>query len=398
MRQNDLKLCSQRLAYILRHSKTIERQFGGWINISDVIDQSGYQPDVIDEIVRMDKKGRFEFDKTNNLIRALYGHSVEVNMGYTEVKPPSMLLHGTATYATQQILQDGLNPRSRQFVHLTDDLDMAISTGKRHGDSSILSIEAKKMYEDGYKFYNPVPNVWLVSSVPVKYIETMGEIFEEVNENLLNHKQLCVVNIDDHEITLPKSLGIRNYSDLCHISQYRAKDSYRLIILLVNEYDDWQKWRSNIMKIKAESPNFLLFYTYEVREELDIDVPYIRTTLNPEVILKIMDSILYGGDPLPISFNDFIALLLRGGKTGVLSSFNVYDAYRNNQFLDYIKRHDNKRKNMIIHFTIPTRANDSSQFAACIQDSLASIPSNIDFVWGCSFVDDSDLSVSIFVQ
>lgn len=397
MKQSDLKLCSQRLAYILRHSKTIDRQFGGWISISDVMEQTGFQLNVIKEIVSMDEKGRFEIDKTNNLIRALYGHSVHVNMGYAEVKPPSTLLHGTASYAIQQIMSDGLNPRSRQFVHLTDDLAMAVNTGKRHGDSSVLSIDADKMYRNGFKFYNPVPHVWLVSSVPAQYIEPVGEVFEEENKDWLNQKQICIVNVDAHGITFPELSRISDCSDFYHISQYEAKDWYKLIIVFVNEYDDWKSWQSQIEKIKAGSPDFLLFYTYEVQENVDIEVPYFKTTLYPNEILRILDSVLFGENPVPIAYNDFTTLLLRDEKGGTLSSFNVSDAYKNNRLLSYIKNLDSKKHtNILIHFTIPTRVNDAGQFAACIQDSIAAIPSDIDFVWGYSLSNDGVLSVSIF--
>lgn len=397
MKHNDLMLCSQRLAYILRHSQTIDRQPGGWISMSDVANQTGYQADVIKKIVSMDEKGRFEIDKTTNLIRALYGHSAHVNMGYDEVKPPSILLHGTASYATQQIMLDGLKPRSRQFVHLTDDLDMAINTGKRHGDSSVLSIDADKMYENGFKFHNPAPHVWLVPSVPAQYIEPMGEVFEEVNDNWLKQKLICAVNIDTHGITFPKSSRIGDYTDFYHISQYKTKDCYKLIIVFVNEYDDWKKWQSKIEKIKVESPNFLLFYTYEVQGNADMTVPYFKTTLYPNEILCVLDSVLFGGNPLSIDYNDFTTLLLEDEKDGTLYSFNVFDTYKNNRLISYIKNLDCKKvSNILIHFTIPTRANDTSQFSTYIQDSIAAIPSNVDYVWGCSFADNWELSVSVF--
>lgn len=397
MGQNNLKLCSKKLAYILRHSKTIDRQLGGWIDISDVVNHTGYPADVIQEIVNVDSKGRFEIDETNNLIRALYGHSVQVNLEYPEMQPPTILLHGTASNAVGLIMSNGLCPRSRQFVHLTDDFDIAINTGKRHGNSIVLNIEADKMCKDDCKFYNPAPHVWLVSSVPPQYIKLMNEKFQEINEKFLTKKTLCIVDLNPNGTIIANAGKIADYSDYCHISQYKAKDWYKLIMVLVNENDDWNYCKSQVEKIKEESPNFILFYTYRVQSILDSDIPYLKTLLQPNEILRLMDLILYRGKPLPIDYYDFTALLLRNEKTGTLSSFNVYDTNKNNQFIHYIKRlGENDGKHLLIHFSIPTRDKDINKLVTCIKDSIASIPYNIDFVWGCSFAKERNLKVSIF--
>ena len=60
---------------------------------------------------------------------------------------------------------------SRQYVHLSQSEETALSVGKRHGKPIILYIMAKTMYDEGYKFYLSENNVWLVDNVPAKYIE-----------------------------------------------------------------------------------------------------------------------------------------------------------------------------------------------------------------------------------
>jgi putative RNA 2'-phosphotransferase len=62
---------------------------------------------------------------------------------------------------------------SRQYVHLSSTEETALTVGKRHGTPIILYINAKKMNEDGYKFYLSENNIWLVDKVPAKYIENM---------------------------------------------------------------------------------------------------------------------------------------------------------------------------------------------------------------------------------
>ena len=62
-------------------------------------------------------------------------------------------------------------PRSRNFVHLSDDIETARKVAKRHSDNIVvIQIDAKKMSEDGYIFYNPVDHTWLVKQVLKDYL------------------------------------------------------------------------------------------------------------------------------------------------------------------------------------------------------------------------------------
>ena len=63
----------------------------------------------------------------------------------------------------------GLIPKSRLYVHLSDNTDTALSVGKRHGKPVILQVDAARMYQDGFKFYLSKNGVWLVDHVPTSY-------------------------------------------------------------------------------------------------------------------------------------------------------------------------------------------------------------------------------------
>ncbi len=60
---------------------------------------------------------------------------------------------------------------SRLHVHLSDNKETALQVGKRHGMPMILTIDALKMYRDGYKFYLSKNNVFLTEFVPSEYIK-----------------------------------------------------------------------------------------------------------------------------------------------------------------------------------------------------------------------------------
>lgn len=121
------------------------------------------------------KKGRYEFNDDGSKIRARQGHSVNVDVGLTETKPPMVLYHGTAIKSINNIMQTGLEKRSRLYVHLSKDIKTATNVGLRHGELVMLEINSQQMYEDGFKFYISNNGVWLVDNVPVKYLKVLSE-------------------------------------------------------------------------------------------------------------------------------------------------------------------------------------------------------------------------------
>lgn len=87
-------------------------------------------------------------------------------MNYACCMPPEIRYHGTSMNADAAIAEVGLKPRSRNYVHLTSDNDAALETGVRHGDTITIHIKALEMFQDGYEFYNPAGNTWLVREAP----------------------------------------------------------------------------------------------------------------------------------------------------------------------------------------------------------------------------------------
>jgi putative RNA 2'-phosphotransferase len=68
---------------------------------------------------------------------------------------------------------------SRDYVHLSVDVDTAKMVGMRHAKRQnelvILAIDCKKMLADGYNFYVAENGVWLADYVPAKYLTCMNE-------------------------------------------------------------------------------------------------------------------------------------------------------------------------------------------------------------------------------
>lgn len=162
---------SKKLSYLLRHDKDYAFLPGGWRMISDLIENHSFTEEEIILYVSSDSKGRYELNEDKYMVRALYGHSVDVEFDSTPSTPPTVLYHGTAEKYLESIKKEGLKPRSRNYVHLSESMDMAMQVGARHGSPVVLSIDTAAMTKADYKFYRAQNGVWLVQNVPICFIK-----------------------------------------------------------------------------------------------------------------------------------------------------------------------------------------------------------------------------------
>lgn len=161
---------SKRLAFLLRHDRTYDFDLCGWRAVEELVSNHGFSSTELYSIVATDLKGRYELSPDRSLIRARWGHSIPVEFGDECSKVPDTLYHGTADIYLHCILKDGVKRKDRQFVHLTDDIILAMETGKRHGNPVILTVNAKKMKEDGFQFWKRGEKIWLTKAVAPQYL------------------------------------------------------------------------------------------------------------------------------------------------------------------------------------------------------------------------------------
>jgi len=169
------------VSLILRHKPEViglKLDTYGYINVNELlegINKTGRFIDIklLQKIVTEDNKQRYKFNEDCTKIRANQGHSIKVNLELEDKIPPDVLYHGTASRFTGKILREGILKQSREYVHLSSNIDTAISVGKRHGNPIILKVNAKQMNTDGFKFKLSDNNVWLTDIVPIKYIVIM---------------------------------------------------------------------------------------------------------------------------------------------------------------------------------------------------------------------------------
>lgn len=171
---------SKKMSYCLRHNPGkygLKLDEYGFVDLQDFLNAMNkmhhFQPKLtemkIREIMQDSDKERFEIK--NNKICALYGHSVLGIIKRKQAVPPDILYHGTAHRFFPSIKKEGLLPMGRQYVHLSTDIAMAESVGKRRDNHPvILEIDAKQAHQDGIDFYVGNDEVWLCDKVPSKYL------------------------------------------------------------------------------------------------------------------------------------------------------------------------------------------------------------------------------------
>lgn len=170
---------SKFLSFVLRHEPqaiglTLDTE--GWADISALIDganKSGktIDRDLLQQVVDTSDKKRFSISEDGLRIRAAQGHSTAtVAITYPEKAPLEFLYHGTATRFLESIQKEGLKPQERQYVHLSEDEQTAIAVGQRYGKPVVLKLEALRMYQQGFKFFQADNGVWLTESVPTPFI------------------------------------------------------------------------------------------------------------------------------------------------------------------------------------------------------------------------------------
>ncbi len=163
------------LSYLLRHDKFYAFDEHGWREVSDLVANHGYTMDELHEIVAANNKQRYEFSEDMTRIRARQGHSIQVDVELEEAIPPDVLYHGTAKEFADSIMKQGILKGKRLYVHLSTTVEMATKVGQRHGAPVVLAIDAKRMHEDGIKFFLSRNGVWLTEFVDAMYItEVVG--------------------------------------------------------------------------------------------------------------------------------------------------------------------------------------------------------------------------------
>jgi putative RNA 2'-phosphotransferase len=168
---------SKKLTFWLRHKPehgklTLSKE--GWVPLAQILEALKRQGDELQladllELIRHDEKERFEIE--DGRIRARYGHSIPLEVKPHPGTPPATLYHGTTHRYLPKILEMGLRPMKRQFVHLSPSVKIAREVGCRRDQTPVvLSINAHAAHQAGIQFYPRGRGIWLSDPIPPKYL------------------------------------------------------------------------------------------------------------------------------------------------------------------------------------------------------------------------------------
>jgi putative RNA 2'-phosphotransferase len=175
MEMSNLKL-GKRIAYVLRHnpaSVNIELDAGGWVDVETFASALQVSVDSVMAVCETDNKGRYVI--RDGRIRATQGHSfpVELQLSKPEIIPET-LFHGTVVAVLAEIMQTGLKPMLRQYVHLSESVSTATQVGsRRQGTLILLRIDTATVTASGGVFWLSENGVWLTDSVPAEAITVL---------------------------------------------------------------------------------------------------------------------------------------------------------------------------------------------------------------------------------
>jgi len=183
-RPRHLVKLSKRLSYLLRHHPDklgLDLDAEGYttITVDELARRMKVPPDQIHQVVETDPKERF--DIRDGHIRANFGHSIDVGRKMYEGREPAsasqlpdVLFHGTRPDNVGKILQQGLVPKGRQYVHLSTTAEWASRVGSRHTNRpAVLRIDVASALKQGVRMWPAGPATVLSTRVPPVCIQEL---------------------------------------------------------------------------------------------------------------------------------------------------------------------------------------------------------------------------------
>lgn len=164
---------SRRMAYLLRHdpaSAGLHPSPSGAVPVRELAAALSVPAAEVREVVESDEKGRYVLEGAT--IRAAQGHSYRLARPVVvDVEVPEQLFHGTPWAQVDSIMRSGLQPMSRQYVHLSADRDTALVVARRRrGNPAVLSVDARAAAAAGHEVFMASNGVWQASEIPPEFL------------------------------------------------------------------------------------------------------------------------------------------------------------------------------------------------------------------------------------
>ena len=172
------------LAYMLRHQPEkfdLDLDPYGYAELDETLralNERLGEPVSEEELIHAVRSGdRPRYEIVGEKIRALYGHSIQVEPG-APAKPPEFLYVALPSEDVDRARRFGLRGGRRRYLHLALTEDDACDAGRRAAEEyTVLRIRALDAWEEGYDFYDRQA-LWLAETVPTHLLE-VGESYDD---------------------------------------------------------------------------------------------------------------------------------------------------------------------------------------------------------------------------
>jgi putative RNA 2'-phosphotransferase len=105
------------------------------------------------------------------MIRATYGHTIDIRLDDLPLAEIDEFFYPVTEEEIDIILEGGLNPIDRKYVHLSGSMEKAIEAGKvRTEEPLILRIDGKKARENGVQIYHAGKDVYITERIDAEYL------------------------------------------------------------------------------------------------------------------------------------------------------------------------------------------------------------------------------------
>jgi putative RNA 2'-phosphotransferase len=185
MSEEELNSVGRILAGVLRHFPEkfdLDMDLNGWVDIRDAVEEIRRRKrnlhwlriHHLKAIADTDPKGRYQVD--NNRIRATYGHSVDVELDHPTHDVPDSLFYPSTQEEVDILLDNGITPTDRRYVHLSRTYQDAYNAGvHRTEDPQILEVDAAAALLADVYIGQAGPTVFVTRGVPPDFIEIAEE-------------------------------------------------------------------------------------------------------------------------------------------------------------------------------------------------------------------------------
>jgi putative RNA 2'-phosphotransferase len=196
MNDRELNSLSRIIAGALRHfpdKLRLDMDGHGWVEISQLMDaigssRSGFnwlRLHHIQALVATDLRSRYQID--GGMIRAKYGHSIDVNLDDLPITEADELFYPVTEEEADIVLENGIHPIDRKKVHLSTTIEKAVEAGSvRSEHPLIIRVDGLKARENGVEIYQASHDVCVTDSIDAEYLSQVddaiiGKILKQKN-------------------------------------------------------------------------------------------------------------------------------------------------------------------------------------------------------------------------